>query len=208
MTADIILKYFPQLTEEQQRQFDALDALYREWNAKINVISRKDIDNLYEHHILHSLAIAKVINFRPGTEILDFGTGGGFPGIPLAILFPECKFKLIDGTGKKIRVAQEVAKAIGLKNCQPEHLRGEDEKGKYDFVVSRAVMPLPDLVKIVRKNIAKTQQNALPNGVICLKGGDVQAETYPFRHIVEIEDINKWFEEEWFKEKNCIYVPL
>ena len=208
MTADIILKYFPQLTEEQQRQFDALDALYREWNAKINVISRKDIDNLYEHHILHSLAIAKVINFRPDTEILDFGTGGGFPGIPLAILFPECKFKLIDGTGKKIRVAQEVAKAIGLKNCQPEHLRGEDEKGKYDFVVSRAVMPLPDLVKIVRKNIAKTQQNALPNGVICLKGGDLQAELRPFYKIVETTDISTFFKEEWFKEKHVIYLPL
>lgn len=208
MTADIILKYFPQLTEEQQRQFDALDALYCEWNAKINVISRKDIDNLYEHHILHSLAIAKVINFRPGTEILDFGTGGGFPGIPLAILFPECKFKLIDGTGKKIRVAQEVAKAIGLKNCQPEHLRGEDEKGKYDFVVSRAVMPLPDLVKIVRKNIAKTQQNALPNGVICLKGGDLQAELRPFYKIVETTDISTFFKEEWFKEKHVIYLPL
>jgi 16S rRNA (guanine527-N7)-methyltransferase len=183
-------------------------ALYREWNAKINVISRKDIDNLYEHHILHSLAIAKVINFRPGTEILDFGTGGGFPGIPLAILFPECKFKLIDGTGKKIRVAQEVAKAIGLKNCQPEHLRGEDEKGKYDFVVSRAVMPLPDLVKIVRKNIAKTQQNALPNGVICLKGGDLQAELRPFYKIVETTDISTFFKEEWFKEKHVIYLPL
>ena len=208
MTADIILKYFPQLTEEQQRQFDALDALYREWNAKINVISRKDIDNLYEHHILHSLAIAKVINFRPGTEILDFGTGGGFPGIPLAILFPECKFKLIDGTGKKIRVAQELAKAIGLKNCQPEHLRGEDEKGKYDFVVSRAVMPLPDLVKIVRKNIAKTQQNALPNGVICLKGGDLQAELRPFYKIVETTDISTFLKEEWFKEKHVIYLPL
>lgn len=208
MTADIILKYFPQLTEEQQRQFDALDALYREWNAKINVISRKDIDNLYEHHILHSLAIAKVINFRPGTEILDFGTGGGFPGIPLAILFPECKLKLIDGTGKKIRVAQEVAKAIGLKKCQPEHLRGEDEKGKYDFVVSRAVMPLPDLVKIVRKNIAKTQQNALPNGVICLKGGDLQAELRPFYKIVETTNISTFFKEEWFKEKHVIYLPL
>ena len=208
MTADIILKYFPQLTEEQQRQFDALDALYREWNAKINVISRKDIDNLYEHHILHSLAIAKVINFRPGTEILDFGTGGGFPGIPLAILFPECKFKLIDGTGKKIRVAQEVAKAIGLKNCQPEHLRGEDEKGKFDFVVSRAVMPLSDLVKIVRKNIAKTQQNALPNGVICLKGGDLQAELRPFYKIVETTNISTFFKEEWFKEKHVIYLPL
>ena len=208
MTADIILKYFPQLTEQQQQQFDALDALYREWNAKINVISRKDIDNLYEHHILHSLAIAKVINFRPGTEILDFGTGGGFPGIPLAILFPECKFKLIDGTGKKIRVAQEVAQAIGLKNCQPEHLRGEEEKGKYDFIISRAVMPLPDLVKIVRKNISKTQRNALPNGVICLKGGDLQAELHPFHKIVETTDISTFFKEEWFCSKHVIYLPV
>jgi 16S rRNA (guanine527-N7)-methyltransferase len=207
MTAEIILKYFPQLSEEQQRQFDALDALYRDWNAKINVISRKDIDNLYEHHVLHSLAIAKVINFRPGTEILDFGTGGGFPGIPLAIMFPECHFKLIDGTGKKIRVAQEVANAIGLKNCEPAHLRGEEEKGKYDFVVSRAVMPLPDLMKIVRKNISKTQRNALPNGVICLKGGDLQAELRPFYKIVETTDIGTLFKEEWFKEKNVIYLP-
>ena len=207
MTSDIIRTYFPQISEEQQRQFEALDELYREWNAKINVISRKDIDNLYEHHVLHSLAIAKVVNFRPGTEILDFGTGGGFPGIPLAILFPECHFKLIDGTGKKIRVAQEVANAIGLKNCQPEHLRGEEEKGKYDFVVSRAVMPLPDLMKIVRKNISKTQRNALPNGVICLKGGDLQAELRPFYKIVETTDIGTLFKEEWFKEKNVIYLP-
>ena len=203
-----IMKYFPQLTEEQQRQLTMLDGLYREWNAKINVISRKDIDNLYEHHVLHSMAIAKMVNFRKGTRILDFGTGGGFPGIPLAILFPECEFKLIDGTGKKIHVAQEVCNAIGLKNCHPEHLRGEDEKGKYDFVVSRAVMPLPDLVKIVRKNIAKEQRNALPNGVICLKGGDLQAETQPFRHIVESMSLSQWFSEEWFKEKNVIYLPI
>lgn len=205
---ELINKYFPQLTAEQQQQYAALDGLYRDWNAKINVISRKDIDNLYEHHVLHSLAIAKMLNFRPGTEILDFGTGGGFPGIPLAIMFPECRFRLIDGTGKKIRVAQEVATAIGLKNCQPVHLRGEEEKGKYDFVVSRAVMPLPDLVKIIKKNISKRQQNALPNGVVCLKGGDIQAETHPFRHIMETADIHQWFEEEWFKEKYCIYVPL
>ena len=208
MAADIILKHFPDLTEEQQRQFEALDDLYREWNAKINVISRKDIDSLYLHHVLHSLAIAKVVRFRPGTEILDFGTGGGFPGIPLAILFPDCRFKLIDGTGKKIRVAQEVSQAIGLRNCQPEHLRGEDEKGRYDFVVSRAVMPLPDLVKIVRKNISKTQRNALPNGVICLKGGDLQAETRPFHNIVELTDISQFFHEEWFKEKHVIYLPI
>lgn len=203
-----IMKYFPQLTEEQQRQLTMLDELYREWNAKINVISRKDIDNLYEHHVLHSMAIAKMVNFRKGSRILDFGTGGGLPGIPLAILFPECDFKLIDGTGKKIRVAQEVCNAIGLKNCHPVHLRGEDEKGKYDFVVSRAVMTLPDLVKIVRKNISKVQQNALPNGVICLKGGDLQAETQPFRRIVESMSLSQWFSEEWFKEKNVIYLPI
>ena len=208
MPIDIIQKYFPGLTDLQQQQFAQLDSLYREWNAKINVISRKDIDNLYEHHILHSLAIAKVINFRPTTQILDFGTGGGFPGIPLAILFPECQFRLIDGTGKKIRVAQEVCHAIGLTNCQPVHLRGEDEKGKYDFVVSRAVMPLPDLVKIVRKNISKTQRNTLPNGIICLKGGELQAETQPFRNIVELTDISTFFREEWFKEKHVIYLPI
>lgn len=208
MNCDIILKFFPDLTENQQRQVAMLGELYSDWNAKINVISRKDIDNLYEHHVLHSMAIAKMVHFRPGTKILDFGTGGGFPGIPLAILFPECQFKLIDGTGKKIKVAQEVANAIGLKNCQPEHLRGEEEKGKYDFVVSRAVMPLPDLVKIVKKNIGKEQHNALPNGVICLKGGDLQAETQPFRRIVEQASLDQWFSEEWFKEKHLIYLPL
>ena len=208
MTSDIIRTYFPQISDEQQRQLDALGDLYRDWNAKINVISRKDIDNLYEHHVLHSLAIAKVVNFRPDTAILDFGTGGGFPGIPLAILFPECHFKLIDGTGKKICVAQEVANAIGLKNCQPVHLRGEEEKGKYDFVVSRAVMPLPDLVKIVKKNIGKKQQNALPNGVLCLKGGDLQAELRPFYKIVETTDISNFFTEEWFKGKHVIYLPI
>ena len=208
MKAEIIKKYFPELTERQQEQFEALDALYHDWNAKINVISRKDIDQLYEHHVLHSLAIAKTIRFRPGTRILDFGTGGGFPGIPLAILFPDCEFKLIDGTGKKIRVAQEVAQAIGLTNCHPEHLRGEDERGQYHFVVSRAVMPLPDLVKIVRKNIAKPQLNALPNGILCLKGGDLQAETQPFRNIVETTDISTFFTEDWYKGKYVIYLPI
>ena len=204
----LIEKYFPKLSEEQKEQFKALDALYHEWNEKINVISRKDIDNLYEHHVLHSLAIGRFIHFKAGSQILDFGTGGGFPGVPLSILFPECEFKLIDGTGKKIRVAQEVCNAIGLKNCHPEHLRGEDEKGKYDFVVSRAVMPLPDLLKIVRKNISKEQRNAIPNGVICLKGGDLQAETQPFRRIVESTELSTYFKEEWFKEKHVIYVPV
>ena len=205
---NVIQKYFPQLSAEQLRQVALLDELYRDWNAKINVISRKDIDNLYEHHVLHSMAIAKMVNFKPGTRILDFGTGGGFPGIPLAIIFPECQFKLIDGTGKKIRVAQEVAQAIGLKNCEPVHLRGEEEKGKYDFIVSRAVMPLPDLVKIIKKNIAKEQRNALPNGVICLKGGNLEGELQPYRKIVETAELSQWFSEEWFKEKSIIYLPL
>jgi 16S rRNA (guanine527-N7)-methyltransferase len=204
----IIEKYFPELTGQQLEQLAALQALYEDWNAKINVISRKDIDHLYEHHVLHSMAIGKFIHFRPGTKILDFGTGGGFPGIPLAILFPDCQFKLIDGTGKKIRVAQEVCQAIGLKNCTPEHLRGEDEKGKYEFVVSRAVMPLPDLVKLVRKNISKTQRNAMPNGVICLKGGNIESEIQPFRKLAETAQLSQWFEEEWFKEKYCIYLSL
>jgi len=216
MPADIIRKYFPDITPRQQEQMEALDELYHDWNAKINVISRKDIDQLYEHHVLHSLAIAKAIHFRPGTRILDFGTGGGFPGIPLAILFPDCEFKLIDGTGKKIRVAQEISQAIGLTNCHPEHLRGEDEKGLFHFVVSRAVMPLPDLVKIVRKNIIRQQRggknngitNALPNGILCLKGGDLQAETQPFRNLIETTDISTFFQEEWFKGKNVIYLPI
>ena len=203
----LISKYFQDLSPQQCSQIEALDALYRDWNDKINVISRKDIDHLYEHHVLHSMAIAKVISFQPGTRILDFGTGGGFPGIPLAILFPDCQFKLIDGTGKKIRVAQEVCQAIGLKNCQPTHLRGEDEKGQYDFIVSRAVMPLPDLYKIVRKNISKQQNNALPNGILCLKGGDIQSETRPFHKIIQVTEISSFFDEEWFKEKHVIYLP-
>lgn len=205
---ETIKKYFKNLTEEQTKQLEALYGLYHDWNSKINVISRKDIDNLYLHHVMHSMAIAKAVNFRPDTKILDFGTGGGFPGVPLSILFPECTFKLIDGTGKKIRVATEVANAIGLRNCHPEHLRGEEEKGQYDFVVSRAVMPLPDLVKIVKKNISKRQQNALPNGVICLKGGDLQAETKPFKNIVELTELSTFFDEEWFKEKYIIYLPV
>lgn len=204
---EIIKKYFPQLSAKQIEQFTALNALYHDWNAKINVISRKDIDNLYEHHVLHSLAIAKRINFREGTNILDFGTGGGFPGIPLAIFFPEANIKLIDGTGKKVRVAQEVANAIGLENVLPAHLRGEEEKGKFDFIVSRAVMPLPDLIKIVKKNIACDQHNVLPNGVIVLKGGNLEGELMPYKRIAEKTELSQWFEEDWFKEKYLIYVP-
>ncbi len=203
-----ILKYFPHLTDIQRQQFANLKALYTDWNSKINVISRKDIEYLYTHHVLHSLAIAKEINFRPQSEILDFGTGGGFPGIPLAILFPECRFKLIDRTAKKIRVVNEVSNAIGLKNVTAVQLSGEEEKGKYDFIVSRAVMPLPDLVKIVRKNVAKQQRSAMPNGLICLKGGNLEGETQPFKNIVEVTPVSDYFDEEWFKEKHLIYLPL
>ena len=208
MNIDIITKYFSDISDEQRRQFEALYDLYQDWNSKINVISRKDIDNLFEHHVLHSLAIAKTIRFKDGSEILDFGTGGGFPGVPLAILFPNCHFRLIDGTGKKIRVATEVANAIGLKNCHPEHKRGEEENGKYDFVVSRAVMPLPDLERIVRKNISTKQRNAMPNGIICLKGGNVEGEIQPFRKYAEVSEISQGFDEEWFKEKDVIYLPI
>lgn len=203
-----ILKAFPSLTATQIEQFQALLPLYKEWNDKINVISRKDIDNLYAHHVLHSLAIAQYIRWKPGTQILDFGTGGGFPGIPLAIMFPECNFKMIDGTGKKIKVVNAVAQAIELKNVEAVHLRGEEEKGKFDFVVSRAVMPLPDLVKIVRKNISTSQRNALPNGLICLKGGDLVAETQPFKNKVQLTPISQWFDNEWFNDKHLIYLPL
>ena len=205
---DIIQKYFHNLTEKQTSQFAALDALYHDWNSKINVISRKDIDSLYEHHVLHSLAIAKLIKFRAGTKVLDLGTGGGFPGIPLAIMFPETSFKLIDGTGKKIMVVKEVAKAIGLENCDAEQLRGEDETGKYDFVVSRAVMQLPDLARLVKKNISKTQHNSLPNGLICLKGGNVDEEIKPFKNIVDVTEISNLFDEEWFKQQYLIYLGL
>lgn len=205
---DSIIKYFPAITDEQRHQYEQLFELYKDWNSKINVISRKDIDNLYEHHVLHSLAIAKALRFKDGTKIMDFGCGGGFPGIPLAIMFPECQFKLIDGTGKKIRVCQEIASAIGLKNVVAEHLRGEDETGKFDFIVSRAVMPLPDMVKIVRKNVSKEQHNAMPNGIFCLKGGNLQSEIHPFKNIVEQTDLSSFFNEEWFKEKYLIYLPI
>ena len=203
-----ILEYFPHLTDKQIEQFKALQALYEDWNQKINVISRKDISNLYSHHLLHSLAIAKAINFKDGTTIMDFGTGGGFPGIPLAIMFPNCKFKLIDGTGKKIMVANEVIKAIGLTNVVAEHIRGEEEKGKYNFIVSRAVMPLPDLIKIVKKNISKEQNNALPNGVIVLKGGNTEGEIHEHKKLAEITPLSNWFKDDWFKEKSLIYIPL
>lgn len=204
----IIEKYFPALTERQREQFAALQALYNDWNAKINVISRKDIDNLYLHHVLHSLGIARIIQFTPDTSILDVGTGGGFPGIPLAILFPECRFRLIDRIGKKVRVAQEVAQAIELQNTTFAHCSVEEDKVKYDFVVSRAVMPLGDLLRLTRKNIGSTQHNALPNGIICLKGGDVQAEVAPVRRTASVFDLKDYFQEEFFDTKKVIYVQI
>ena len=203
----LISEYF-QLSERQAQQFAALDALYRDWNDKINVISRKDIDNLYEHHILHSLAIAKVLRFQPGSTILDVGTGGGFPGIPLAILFPECRFVLADSIGKKIKVASSVAEAIGLTNVECVQERVGDEKRQFDFVVSRAVMPLPELVKLVRKNVSPKQHNALPNGLIVLKGGAVNAEIAPYKNTAELTPVSTFFPQEWFKEKYVIYLPL
>lgn len=205
---DEILKYFPNLTEKQKNQYNALYELYVDWNSKINVISRKDIDNLYERHVLHSLGIAEFIKFKPNSAILDVGTGGGFPGIPLAIMFPEVQFTLIDSIGKKIKVGTEVSNAIGLKNIAFKHLRVQDEKGKFDFVVSRAVMPLDELVKLVKKNISPKQQNALPNGLICLKGGELQHEILPFKNIAETCELGEIFEGEFFKTKKVVYLPL
>lgn len=205
---EIITKYFPKLSQKQRNQFAALDALYRNWNAKINVVSRKDIDNLYERHVLHSLSIAKAISFADGTSVLDIGTGGGFPGIPLAILFPMSRFKLIDGTAKKIKVANAVAKEIGLENIDAVQKRAEMECGKYDFVVSRGVMPLDELVKLTKKNFKNTCHNALPNGWLCLKGGDMTDELRPFRHVAEVISLNQFFDEEWFAQgKKLVYIP-
>lgn len=205
---DLITKYFPHLTEEQRRQFAELDSLYRDWNAKINVISRKDIDALYEHHVLHSLGIAQMIRFKPGTKILDFGTGGGFPGVPLAILFPECEFLLVDSIGKKVKVAGAVAESLGLKNVRVLHGRGEEIKEQFDFVVSRAVMQLQELVGFTKQLVHGIQRNGMPNGLICLKGGELQAELRPFKRIVEVQELYPTFEEEYFKTKKVVYLPF
>ena len=205
---EIIQKYFPNLSERQQQQFAALDALYRDWNAKINVISRKDIDNLYEHHVLHSLGIAEVINFRPGTRVMDLGTGGGFPGIPLAIMFPDVQFHLVDSIGKKIRVCNEVITALGLTNVTTQHGRAEEVKQHFDFIVSRAVMPLADLVKISRRLITKRQQNALPNGLIALKGGELEHEAAAVSGEKLITPLSDYFTEEYFETKKVVYVQL
>lgn len=203
-----ILKYFPNLTSVQINQFEALDAQYRDWNAKINVISRKDIDNLYEHHVLHSLAIAKILTFRPGTTIVDIGTGGGFPGIPLAILFPECRFTLVDSVGKKIKVASQVAEAISLTNVEFINDRMENIKQNFDFAVSRAAMSLDLLIRVCRKNISKAGKNSLPNGLICLKGGELEEEMKPFRKTASLYNISDFFSEEYFTTKKAVYLPL
>ena len=199
-------KYFPNLTPEQTTQFAQLYDLYADWNAKINVISRKDIENLYEHHVLHSLGIAKVITFRSGTRVMDLGCGGGFPGIPLAILFPDVHFHLVDSIGKKVRVAQEVATAIGLKNVEFSHARGEEIKDKYDFIVTRAVMSLVDLMKCVRKNVDKNQHNSLPNGIIALKGGELAGEMASMRNICTTWDLSQYFDEPFFETKKVVHV--
>ena len=206
--AQIIFDHFSELTDLQKSQFEKLDALYRDWNAKINVISRKDIDNLYSHHVLHSLGIAKVVNFRPGTRLLDVGTGGGFPGIPLAILFPECEFVLVDSIGKKIKVANAVSEALGLTNVTALHRNVMEEKRKFDFVVSRAVMDTGELVKLVRKNVARESKNSLPNGLICLKGGDLTNELAPFKRAAETWNLADYFKDEFFETKQVTYVML
>jgi 16S rRNA (guanine527-N7)-methyltransferase len=205
---EIITKYFPNLTPEQTSQFAQLYDLYTDWNSKINVISRKDIENLYERHVLHSLGIAKVISFRPETHVMDLGCGGGFPGIPLAILFPEVQFHLVDSIGKKVRVAQEVANAIGLKNVAFSHARGEEIKEKYDFVVTRAVMSLVELIKCVRKNIDHTQRNSLTNGIIALKGGELDSEMASMRNICTTWDLSQYFDEPFFETKKVVHVSV
>ncbi|WP_206170552.1 16S rRNA (guanine(527)-N(7))-methyltransferase RsmG [Spirosoma pollinicola] len=207
MNIELLLKYFPNLTVEQKERFAALDGLYRDWNAKINVISRQDIDALYEKHILHSLSIAKVVSFKPGTEILDVGTGGGFPGIPLAILFPMVDFHLVDGIGKKIKVVQEISDALGLTNVKAEQIRVEQLNTTYDFVVSRAVTQLKPFLGWIRYKIHKAGNNDRPNGVLYLKGGDLKAELAEVLDRYRVYDISDYFEEPFFETKKIIYLP-
>lgn len=204
---DIITSYFPELTKIQREQIQELDKLYRHWNAQINVISRKDIDNLMVHHVLHSMSIARVIHFIRGTRIMDIGTGGGFPGIPLAIMFPQCHFTLVDSVGKKVLVTQEIANAINLSNVTVLKLRGEEIAEKFDFVVSRAVAPIPQLLSWVEKNIKPGGANTLPNGLICLKGGNINDEIKPYRKFLEKWNVRNFFEEEYFDGKYVVFIP-
>ena len=205
---DHILKYFPELDEVQRQQMGQLLSLYPEWNDKINVISRKDIENLEIHHILHSLGIVKFVKFTPGTRVMDLGTGGGFPGIPLAIYYPEVNFHLVDRIGKKLKVAQDIAERIGLKNVTIQHGDVKEVKGKFDFVVTRAVMDLGDLVPLVKRFIDSEDRNAVPNGLICLKGGDLSGEVAKYKNQVLIDELSSYFKEEFFKTKKVLYLPL
>lgn len=202
-----IKKYFTDLTAIQLQQFEQLEGLYREWNAQINVISRKDIDELYLRHVLHSLAIAKVQMFKPKSKVLDVGTGGGFPGIPLAIMFPETRFYLVDSIGKKIKVVKEITKALGLKNVRAEHIRAEKVKGEFDFIVSRAVTNMDDFVKWIHKKVAKRQNHELPNGILYLKGGDLKEELANFPKAT-LYDISEFFTEDFFQTKKVVHIPL
>ncbi|MBQ9576219.1 MAG: 16S rRNA (guanine(527)-N(7))-methyltransferase RsmG [Muribaculaceae bacterium] len=205
---DYILKYFSELNYQQRSQMAQLETLYPEWNAKINVISRKDIENLEVNHLLHSLGIIKFVKFMPGTRVMDLGTGGGLPGLPLAIYYPEVKFHLVDRIGKKLRVAQDIAERIGLTNVTFQHGDVKEVKGKFDFVVSRAVMDLGDLVPLVKRFIDSDDHNAIPNGLICLKGGDLSTEVAKFKNQVLIDELSSYFKEEFFKTKKVLYLPL
>jgi 16S rRNA (guanine527-N7)-methyltransferase len=205
---DEILKYFPGLSDLQKEQFSSLKNLYEEWNSKINVISRKDMENFYIHHVLHSLAIAKIITFIPGTDILDIGTGGGFPGIPLSILFPSARFSLLDSIEKKIKVVKEVSKELGLLNVNPVRMRVEDYKGEYDFVVSRAVTAFPQFVRMTSKNIKPGDKNKIMNGIIYLKGGDLTGELKEFTNRVTILNIKDFLSEPFFETKHIVYMPV
>ncbi|GAB7086427.1 16S rRNA (guanine(527)-N(7))-methyltransferase RsmG [Marinifilum fragile] len=205
---EIIEKYFTDLTEQQKNRFAQLKDLYTHWNSQINVISRKDIDSLYLHHVLHSLSIAKVIKFEPGTKIMDVGCGGGFPGIPLAILFPECDFYMVDSIGKKIKVVNEVAAALKLKNVKAEHTRVQQVKDKFDFIVSRAVTAFPKFVNMVRKNSSPKDKNSLANGILYIKGGDFLEEIAGYGDKVQLFDCTKFFEEEFFETKKVVHLEL